>query len=91
MSYGLCVFSAADFYPVSFICISRFLQSAAALLLNRVLTDCGVENNLTRTIILSRVIHGMLCNVKTPAVQKMVLSLFALMSAMLLSARPVPR
>lgn len=90
MLYGLCVLSAADFYPVSFICISRFL-CAAALLLNRVLTDCGVENNLTRTIILSRVIHGMLCNVKTPAVQKMVLSLFALISAMLLSARPVQR
>lgn len=77
-------------FYVPFICISRFL-CAAALLLNRVLTDCGVENNLTWTIILSRVIHGMLCNVKTPAVQKMVLSLFSLISALLLSAHPVQR
>lgn len=77
-------------FYVSFICISRFL-CAAALLLIWVLTDCGVESNLTWTIILSRVIHGMLCNVKTPAVQKMVLSLFALISALLLSARPVFR
>lgn len=62
-------------FYVSFICISRFL-CAAALLLIWVLTDCGVESNLTRTIILSRVTHGMRCNVQTPAVQKMVLSLF---------------
>lgn len=77
-------------FYVSFICISRFL-CVAAQVLSRVLTDCGVENNLTWTIILSRVIHGMLSNVKTPAVQKMVLSLFALISALLLSARPVQR
>lgn len=79
-------------FYVSFICIRGFL-CAATLLLNRVLTGCRVENNLTWTIILSRVIHGMLCNVKTPLrCRKWFCQFFfALISALLLSAHPVQR
>lgn len=67
--------------------LANFL-CAAAVPLNRVLTDCGVEKNLTWTIILSRVIYGMLCNVRTRGAENGFCHSSALVSAWVCATSP---